>query len=47
MRGAAIAGGIALIEQFHFVLYVLGVLLLVLAIRVWRGVEENVDPDRT
>ena len=46
MRGAAIAGGIALIEQFHFVLYVLGVLLLVLAIRVWRGVEENVDPDK-
>jgi tellurite resistance protein TerC len=46
MRGAAIGGGIALIEQFHFVLYVLGVLLLVLAVRVWRGVEENVDPDR-
>jgi tellurite resistance protein TerC len=46
MRGAAIGGGIALIEQFHFVLYVLGVLLLVLAARVWRGVEENVDPDR-
>jgi tellurite resistance protein TerC len=46
LRGLAIAGGIALIEQFHFVLYVLGVLLLVLAVRVWRGVEENVDPDR-
>jgi tellurite resistance protein TerC len=46
LRGLAIAGGIALIEQFHFVIYVLGVLLLVLAIRVWRGVEENVDPDR-
>jgi tellurite resistance protein TerC len=46
LRGLAIAGGIALIEQFHFVLYVLGVLLLVLAARVWRGVEENVDPDR-
>jgi tellurite resistance protein TerC len=46
LRGLAIAGGIALIEQFHFVLYVLGVLLLVLAARIWRGVEENVDPDR-
>jgi TerC family integral membrane protein len=46
LRGLAILGGIALIEQFHFVIYVLGVLLLVLAIRVWRGVEENVDPDR-
>ena len=46
LRGLAILGGIALIEQFHFVLYVLGILLLVLAVRVWRGVEENVDPDR-
>ena len=46
LRGIAIAGGIALIEQFHFVIYVLGVLLIVLAVRVWRGVEENVDPDR-
>src|SRR3990170_1786105 len=28
LRGLAILGGTALIEQFHFVLYVLGVLLL-------------------
>ena len=46
LRGLAIGGGIALIEQFDFVLYVLGVLLLVLAVRVWRGVEENVAPER-
>jgi tellurite resistance protein TerC len=46
LRGLAIAGGIALIEQFHFVIYLLGVLLILLAVRVWRGVEENVDPDR-
>ena len=46
LRGVAIAGGIALIDQFHFVLYVLGLLLIALAVRVWRGVEENVDPDR-
>jgi tellurite resistance protein TerC len=46
LRGLAILGGVALIEQFHFVIYVLGVLLLVLAWRVLRGVEENVDPDR-
>src|SRR3954447_2858308 len=31
LRGLAILGGVALIEQFHFVIYVLGVLLLVLA----------------
>src|SRR4028119_1205170 len=46
LRGLAILGGTALIEQFHFVLYVLGVLLLVLAYRIWRGVGEDVDPDR-
>ena len=45
LRGAAILGGVALINQFHFVIYVLGVLLLVLAYRILRGVEENVDPD--
>src|ERR1700755_1274462 len=31
LRGLAILGGVALIQQFHFVIYVLGVLLLVLA----------------
>jgi tellurite resistance protein TerC len=46
VRGAAILGGVALIEQFHVVIYLLGVGLLVLAYRVLRGVEENVDPDR-
>jgi tellurite resistance protein TerC len=46
LRGLAILGGTALIEQFNFVLYVLGVLLLVLAYRIYRGVGENVDPDR-
>jgi tellurite resistance protein TerC len=44
LRGGAILGGVALIEQFHFVIYVLGVLLLVLAWRILKGVEENVDP---
>ena len=46
LRGLAILGGTALIEQFHFVLYLLGVLLLVLAYRIYRGVGESVDPDR-
>ena len=46
LRGLAILGGVALIEQFHFVIYVLGVLLLVLAYRILKGVEENVDPDK-
>jgi tellurite resistance protein TerC len=46
LRGLAIIGGLALIEQFHFVIYILGVLLLILAYRIFRGVAENVDPDR-
>ncbi|MGH2897315.1 MAG: TerC/Alx family metal homeostasis membrane protein [Solirubrobacteraceae bacterium] len=46
LRGLAILGGTALIEQFHFVLYLLGVLLIVLAYRIYRGVGENIDPDR-
>jgi len=44
LRGLAILGGTALIAQVHFVLYLLGVLLLVLAYRIFRGVSENVDP---
>jgi tellurite resistance protein TerC len=46
LRGLAILGGVALIEQFHFVIYILGVLLLVLAWRILQGVEEGVDPDK-
>lgn len=46
VRGLAILGGTALIEQFHVVLYLLGVLLLVLAYRIFRGVGDEVDPDR-
>jgi tellurite resistance protein TerC len=46
LRGAAILGGVALIEQFHFVVYILGALLLVLAWRILRGVEEGVHPDK-
>ncbi len=46
LRGLAILGGVALIEQFHFVIYILGVGLLVLAYRILKGVTENVDPDK-
>src|SRR3954451_18920119 len=46
LRGLAILGGVALIEEFHFVIYVLGATLLVLAYRILRGASENVDPDR-
>ena len=46
LRGLAILGGVALINRFHFVIYVLGAALLLLAYRVLRGVDEKVDPER-
>jgi tellurite resistance protein TerC len=46
LRGMAIIGGVALIERFHVVIYILGALLLVLAWRILRGVDEGVDPDK-
>ncbi|MDX6691442.1 MAG: tellurite resistance protein TerC [Solirubrobacteraceae bacterium] len=46
LRGLAILGGTALIDQFHFVLYMLGVLLLGLAYRIYQGAGDEVDPDR-
>jgi len=46
LRALAILGGIALIEQFHVVIYALGLLLLLLAYRILRGVSEDVDPDK-
>jgi tellurite resistance protein TerC len=44
MRGLAILVGVELIEHVHVVIYALGVLLLVLAYRVLRGVDEHFDP---
>jgi tellurite resistance protein TerC len=46
MRGAFILAGTELIEQVHVVIYLLGAALIVLAYRIWRGVSENVDPDK-
>jgi tellurite resistance protein TerC len=46
LRGVFILAGTAVLDEFHFVVYLLGVGLLVLAYRVFRGVEENFDPDR-
>jgi tellurite resistance protein TerC len=46
MRGAFILAGSELIERFHFIIYLLGAALIVLAYRIWKGVSENVDPDK-
>ena len=47
MRGLAILGGTALIERFHFVIYVLAVTLLFLAYRMFKGVGHEQDPEDT
>jgi tellurite resistance protein TerC len=46
LRAVFIVAGTTLIEEFHFVVYILGATLLVLAYRIFRGVEDNVDPGR-
>jgi tellurite resistance protein TerC len=46
LRGIFIVAGTELIEQVHVVIYALGAALIVLAYRIWRGVAENVDPDK-
>lgn len=45
MRGVAIVIGVELIDRFHVVVYVLGITLLWLAYRMWKGSVEHVDPD--
>lgn len=46
LRGVFILGGITLLEQFHWVIYLLGAMLLVLAVRIFQGVEDDVDPEK-
>jgi len=46
LRGIFILAGITLIERFHVVVYLLGAALLVLAYRIFKGVDDNVDPDK-
>jgi tellurite resistance protein TerC len=44
LRGVAILGGVALVERFHFVIYLLAVTLLVLAYRIFRADDQPIDP---
>ncbi len=43
LRGLAIVGGVELLERFDFLIYVLGAGLLILAIRIARGLEDSID----
>ena len=47
MRAVAILGGVALVDRFEPLLYLLGVLLLVLAYRMLKGGTHEVDPERS
>jgi tellurite resistance protein TerC len=44
LRALAIVAGVALLERFHALIYVLGALLLVIAYRILRGVNDTVNP---
>jgi tellurite resistance protein TerC len=46
LRGLAILVGVALIEQFEWVLYILGALLILLAWRIFKGVDDDMDPSK-
>jgi tellurite resistance protein TerC len=45
MRGAMIAAGAYLIEQFHWVMYVFGAFLVFTGIRMATQVEHDIDPE--
>jgi tellurite resistance protein TerC len=47
MRGTMIAAGVALIERFHWVLYVFGAFLLITGVRMGFGKEEGIDPEKS
>jgi tellurite resistance protein TerC len=46
MRGIFIFAGIALINQFHWVIYIFGAFLIFTAIQIARGKEQEVHPER-
>ena len=43
MRGIMIGLGVALVSRFHFILYIFGIFLLVTAVRMFVGKEEQPD----
>ena len=45
-RGLFIFAGIALIERFHFLIYILGLLLIYTAIKLITQKEKEVDPEK-
>lgn len=46
LRGVMIAAGVALIQNFHWIIYVFGVMLILTAVKLLRAGEDQVHPDR-
>jgi tellurite resistance protein TerC len=46
LRGVMIAAGVALIQNFHWIIYAFGVMLIATAIKLLRAGDDPVRPDR-
>ena len=46
MRAAMIFAGVALIEQFHWLIYVFGAFLVIIGLKMLRPVHTTIDPER-
>jgi tellurite resistance protein TerC len=46
MRALFLVAGVALIQQFHWTVYVLGAILIVTGIKLFRQGDEKIDPER-
>lgn len=46
LRAIMIAGGLALINRFEWVVYIFGAILLITAVKMLISSQENVDPER-
>jgi tellurite resistance protein TerC len=46
MRGTFILGGVALVQRFHWILYIFGLFLIYTGIQLMLGADEENDPSR-
>ena len=44
LRGIMILAGLALLERFHWIIYVFGAILIVSGVKMWKGSEPDIDP---
>ncbi|MFN0006838.1 MAG: TerC family protein [Planctomycetota bacterium] len=46
MRAVFLTGGIVLIEKFHWMIYILGAILIITGIKLFRQTDEKLDPEK-